>query len=142
MRTFTRAGNKSRCVKYDNNPVWKAPQVMHSATCMAFRRTSTVVVPCQNLTPQSLLQEGFVPVRPLLIYASRLATKSVNIESTLSSPVNREIMSELRFVYRFDSTSRRKMFSVCSTPISPEVKKKKPKAIRELSHLTRFHLTD
>lgn len=117
--TFIRAGNRSRCVKYDNSPVWKAPQAMHNATCMAFRRTSTVVAPCQNLTPYSC-QERFVPARPVLICASKLTTKSVNIESTLSSPVNWEMMSELRFVYRFDSTSRRKIFNVYPMSISSQ----------------------
>ena len=52
------------------------------------------------------------PLRPFLMCASSDATKSENIESTLSKPVRMDMISELRLVYRFDSIPRRNTFNV------------------------------
>src|SRR5690606_11499774 len=49
---------------------------------------------------------------------SRLATNSVNTESTLSRPDKSNIMSELMLVYFLDNISRRKTLSVYTYTVS------------------------
>ena len=45
-----------------------------------------------------------IPVLPELMFVSSVATRSLNTVSTLSRPANTSIMSELGFVYFFEST--------------------------------------